>query len=135
MGAPFKGRAKLLETIFEAMPARLARECVKLYSNELPSELVTVAVRREMKFSELLLCNLSCEYSDKMDSLFKQTRSLRIFKSSFRQIFPRPMTNETRNEIEVLQLEDVDFKVQNTLFKACDRLQALSLCRTALKAA
>lgn len=62
-----------------------------------------------MKFSEILLFNVSAEYTDRVDSLLKSARTLRIFQSHFRQIFPREMTNEVTNEIEVLQLDEVEF--------------------------
>jgi hypothetical protein len=37
------------------------------------------------------------------------------------------MTNDTSNQIETLQFEDVEMKVNNTLFHGCDRLKALAI--------
>ena len=80
------------------MPSRFNDFRVKLMTNELPSELVNQVVKREMKFSDLILYNVvNTEYTDKVDSMLKSTRALRMYKSNFRQIFPRPMTNDTPN--------------------------------------
>ena len=85
------------------MPSRFNDFKVKLYSNELPPvEMINQAVKREMKFSELLLFNVNAEYTDKVDALLKSTRSLRVFNSYFRQLFPREITNDVSNEIELL---------------------------------
>jgi hypothetical protein len=88
--------------------------------------MVNQAVKRDMKFSELVLYNVTTEYTDRLDSLMKGARSVRLCKSTFRQIFPKEMTNEAENEIELLQMEEVDFRVKNTIFRG-DRLKALSL--------
>jgi hypothetical protein len=42
------------------------------------------------------------------------------------------MTNDISNQIEALQLEEVDFRVQTKVFKA-DRLKTLSLKQCLLK--
>lgn len=105
---------------------------VKLISNELPLELVNLTVKRELKFSDMILYNVKAEHSDRVDSFLKSTRALRVYRSHFRQIFPKPMTNDTENSIEVLQLEDVDFRVQNSVL-INDNLKALSLTQTLLK--
>ena len=95
-------------------------------SNELPAEFVAEAANREVRFNELILCNVKCEHSDRVDSLLKSARTLRIFRSHFRQIFPKAMTNSTENHIEILQMEDVDFRVNNSVFSA-EHLRALAL--------
>jgi len=122
----FKSRGSLLEALVRELPAHLASFRVTLMSNELPSEFVAEAVSRELRFKELILCNVKCEHSDRVDSLLKSARTLRIFRSHFRQIFPRAMTNSTENNIEILQMEDVDFRVNNSVFNA-ERLRAIAL--------
>jgi hypothetical protein len=115
------------------MPSRFNNFKVKLYTNELPpGEMINQVIKREMKFSEILLFNVNAEYTDRVDSLLKSARRLRLYNSFFRQIFPRDMTNEVVNEIEVLQLEGVDFQAKNTLFRS-DRLKALSLKKSQFK--
>ncbi|TNV81421.1 hypothetical protein FGO68_gene7059 [Halteria grandinella] len=131
--SPFKCRGQVLEALFREMPSRFNNFKVKLYSNELPpAEMINQAVKREMKFSEIFLFNVNAEYTDKVDSLLKSTRNLRIFRSYFRQIFPRDMTNDVPNEIELLQLDEVDFQAKTTIFR-CDRLKALSLKKSQFK--
>ncbi len=61
-----------------------------------------------------------------MDSFLKSTKTLRLYRSNFRQIFPKEMTNETRNIIETIYLEDVSFLVKNTLFKN-DNIKSIAL--------
>ena len=66
----------------------------------MPTDLVSLIVKREIKFSDLYIYNLTTEYTDKIDSLLKSARNLKVFRSSFRQIFPKAMLNDTTNEIE-----------------------------------
>ena len=61
-----------------------------------------------------------------MDSFLKSTKTLRLYRSNFRQIFPKEMTNQTRNIIETIYLEDVSFLVKNTLFKN-DNIKSIAL--------
>lgn len=85
------------------MPSRLNDFRIRLFiANELPNELVNIAVKREMKFSEIVLFNITAEYTDRIDSMMKSSKALRLCKSHFRQIFPKEMTNDTINEIELL---------------------------------
>ncbi len=131
---PFKRRGQVLESLFREMPSRFNDFSVKLMTNELPPELVNQVVKRELKFQDILLYNVTAEYSDKMDSMLMSSRSLRMFRCCFRQIFPKPITNDTVSEIELLQLEEVDMSgvKGNQVFKA-DRLKALSVSKCSLK--
>ena len=84
------------------MPDRFVDFKIKLYINELSIEVINASLKREIKFSELFLYQISTEYTNNMDSFMKSTKNLIIYKSSFRQIFPKPMTNDTENCIESL---------------------------------
>lgn len=128
--AHFRGRAKALEVLFKELPSRLSEYRVRLViANELPPEVTSQVVKREMKFSEIVLFGVTTEYTDRLDSLLKSTRVLRLGKCHFRQIFPKEMTNETSNEVEVLQMEEVDFRVSNSLFIG-DRIRSILLSQT-----
>ena len=129
---PFKGRTAAIQSIFREMPSRLNECRVKLFSNELSTELINQVVKQEIKLSVLLLCDVTAEYTDRLDSMLKSTRNLRIYRSTFRQIFPKCMQNDTCNDIETLHFEDVDFRVENSVFNN-DRLKVLSLCGSLLR--
>ena len=96
---PFKRRGLLLDQLFKELPSTFNEFKVKLLTSELPNDLVNHVVKREMKFSDLLIYNVTVEYSDNVDSMLKSTRALRVCRSTFRQIFPRKICNETENEI------------------------------------
>ena len=65
---------------------------------------------------------MTTEYTDKLDQMLKSARHLKLFKCNFRQIFPKPMTNEVESIIETIHMEDVYMKVNNTLLNRCDQL-------------
>jgi len=77
--SPFRGRGNLLQSIVRELPDRLTHFKITLISNELPAELVSEAVSREVMFNEVILCNVKCEHSDRVDSFLKSTKTLRIF--------------------------------------------------------
>lgn len=121
-----------MEALFRDLPSRFSDFGLKFLTNELPNEVVTQVVKRQLRFSDLFLFNVTAEYTDRIDSVLKSTRNLKLYKCQFRQIFPKDMVNETPNEIESLQMEEVDLRVKNTLF-SCDKLKALSLSHTILR--
>ena len=92
------------------MPQSLFEDRIKiLIANELKSnELLTLITHlRQIKFNEIRLYNVTAEYTDRLDQMLKSTRHLKLFKCNFRQIFPKPMTNEVENIIETVHMEDV----------------------------
>ena len=133
---PFRDRPTVLASLFTDIPDRLACTFrLKFYfaGEHLQTDLQQLLLKREVKFTDLFLYNITTEYTDRLDSVLKQARSLRIYKSQFRQIFPKPMINETRNEIETLAFEEVDFRVKNTILLTADRLKVISLKQTQLR--
>jgi hypothetical protein len=133
---PFRDRPTVLASLFTDIPDRLA--CgfrLKFYfaGEHLQTDLQQLLLKREVKFTDLFLYNITTEYTDRLESVLKQARSLRIYKSQFRQIFPKPMINETRNEIESLAFEEVDFRVKNTILLTADRLKVISMKQTQLR--
>jgi len=81
----FKERANLLLRLFNEIPQSLTEDRINfLIANELGPELLTLIISRQIKFNDLRIYNISCEYTDKLDSMLKQTRHLTIYKCNFR---------------------------------------------------
>jgi len=71
---PFKDRNTVLASLFGNMPERLASTFrLKLFygGEHISADLIQVLVKREIKFSDLFLYNITTEYTDRLDSLFK----------------------------------------------------------------
>ena len=65
--APFKGRSLILEALFRILPPKFDDFRVKLFANELSTEVISQIIKRDLKFSDILLYNVNTEYTDKLD--------------------------------------------------------------------
>ena len=81
---PFRDRHSVLTSLFSDIPDRLACAFrLKFYfaGDHLQTDLQQLLLKREVKFTDLFLYNITTEYTDRLDSVLKQARSLRIYKS------------------------------------------------------
>ncbi len=68
----FKGQSSVLAGLFSRIPDNLIEFRTKLFlSGDFPIDLVNLIVKREIKFTDLYIYNMTTEYTDKLDSMFK----------------------------------------------------------------